>query len=37
MCLCDKHEGQVGVEVVAHQSQLEDMQVIGVHTGDAGV
>lgn len=36
MCLCDKHEGQICVEV-AHQSQLEDMQVIGVHTGDAGV
>lgn len=39
MCLSDKPEGLicVCVEVVAHQSQLEDMQVIDVHTGEAGV
>lgn len=37
--MSEKHEGLicVCVEAVAHQSQLEDVQVIDVHTGEAGV
>lgn len=32
VCVCDKHEGLlcVCVEALAHQSQLEDMQVMQV-------